>query len=111
MFYTDFEYCQKRLVRIFVDVFRVLYFSPDPFCVLSLLFCILGGNRGVGQWCLCLGDGMCRSVGRLWIELGDVSEMYGCVCWMRRLVGSFCFVPTVACVSQTSFVFCCLLVC
>ncbi len=59
----------------------------------------------MGQWCLCLGDCMCRSVGRLWIELGDVSEMYGCVRWVQRLVGSFCFASTVACVSRISFVF------
>ncbi len=49
MFYTDFEYGQKTRVQVFVDVFHVLYFSPDPFCVLSLLFCMLGGSRGWGN--------------------------------------------------------------
>ena len=94
----------------FVDIFRVLYFSPDPFCVLSLSFCMLCLGRGVGQWLLCLCVCMCRSVGRLWFELGNVYEKYGCVRWVQGFVGSFCSASTVACVSRTSFVFCCWLV-
>ena len=105
-FYIDFEYGQKYRVRIFVDVFRVLCFSPDSFCTLSVSFCMLGGSWGVGQWCFFLEVYMCRSVGRLWFGVENVYVVHGCVRWMRGLVGSFCFAPTVACVSRTSFVFC-----
>ncbi len=108
MFCTDFEYGQKRRVRIFVDVFHVLYFSPDPFRALPLLICMLGESRGVMQRCFCLGDCMCRSVGRLWFEeVGNVYGLYRCVRWVQGFVGSFCFAPTVVCVSRTYFVFCC----
>jgi hypothetical protein len=60
----------------------------------------------VGQWCFFLEVYMCRSVGRLWFGVENVYVVHGCVRWMRGLVGSFCFAPTVACVSRTSFVFC-----
>ncbi len=107
MFYTDFEYGQETRVQVFVDVFHVLYFSSDPFCVLSLSFCMLCVGRGVGQWRLCLCAWLCRSVGRLWFEMGYVYEMHRCVRGLQRFVGSFCVSPTVACVSQISFVYLC----
>jgi hypothetical protein len=98
----------KKVVFGFLSMFfMLLIFLPDPFFALPLLFCMLGGSREVGQWCFFLGVFMCRLVGRLWFKVGDVYEMYGCVRWVQGFVGSFCFAPTVACVSRTSFVFCC----
>ncbi len=72
---------------------------------------MLGGSRGVGQWCFFLNNCMRRLVGRLWFEVENVSGLYCRERCVQRFVGSFCFVPIVACVSQTSSVFSCWLVC
>jgi hypothetical protein len=91
------------LFRFLSMFFLFCLFCRSLIFVLSLWFvCLL-----MGQWCFCLVDCMCCLEGSLCIGEGDAFEMYGCVRWIWGSVGSFCFAPTVACVSQTSFVFCC----
>ncbi len=98
----------ENVVLGFLSMFFKFFLFRRFLFVLSLWFvCLLGGTQGWGNGVSVWGtDCMCLSVGRLWFEMVDAYEMYGRVRWMQGFVGSFCFAPTVACVSQTSFVYC-----
>jgi hypothetical protein len=76
-FYIDFEYGQKCRVRIFVDVFRVLCFSPDTFLYFLCRFVCL---MGVGGW----GSGASFWMFICFVRLADCGSRLGT--FMRCMV-------------------------
>ncbi len=95
----------KNVMFGFCRCFLCSLFFAGPF--LCTLFVVLYAWWELGGGTVFLDFCMCRSVGRLWFEVGYVYEVHCCERCVQGFVGSFCFAPTVACVSQTSFVFCC----